>query len=230
MNYRLALITLLIVLVAPPSLAQPPRALPADVRQIIVHRAEPANVLELQESYRTVSLVCRIGAERLEDCAASQQVSPVFMAEAIAGAQAVTFSSQELVGGLEQGREVRVLVRFDNLQHPMADFSEFGAPSPVPMIRNPNWVQRPTATDFETFYPPGARGAGVQGNVSLDCAVSTEGALDCHVTSEEPAGWGFGEAAVQISRRFLMNPAAVDGHPVGGGRYLFRIPFRMSAN
>lgn len=101
--------------------------------------------------------------------------------------------------------------------------SYVGPPGPAE-ITNPAWLRRPV--NLNRYYPARALERGVEGDVLLDCLVSTRGALDCSVVSETPPGWGFAEAARRMSRDHLMVPASRDGMPVEG-RYRMRVPFRV---
>ncbi len=49
----------------------------------------------------------------------------------------------------------------------------------------------------------------------------------CEVVGEDPAGLGFGEAAVAAAAAFAVNPWSDDGRPVDGAR--IRIPIRFTA-
>lgn len=98
-----------------------------------------------------------------------------------------------------------------------------GPPGPAE-IANPAWLRRPS--NLTRYYPARALERGVEGDVVLDCLVSTRGALACSVVSETPPGWGFADAARRISRDHLMVPASRDGLPVEG-RYRMRVPFRV---
>ncbi|MBL8531036.1 MAG: TonB family protein, partial [Hyphomonadaceae bacterium] len=103
---------------------------------------------------------------------------------------------------------------------PPPDLSAPPTPTPIPVavdpppapptpsvITDPTWIERPTGRDFARFYPPRALERNQEGRVTLDCIVNADGRISCTVTSEEPSGWGFGEAAVRISRSFRMAPA-----------------------
>lgn len=122
---------------------------------------------------------------------------------------------------------------------PPPDLSAPPTPTPIPVavdpppapptpsvITNPRWLERPDARDFARYYPDRALEREQEGRVTLDCVVAADGRIACTVTSEEPAGWGFGEAALRISRFFRMAPATQDGVPTSGGRV--RVPIRFN--
>lgn len=92
-------------------------------------------------------------------------------------------------------------------------------------IENPRWLQRPSGLD--RYYPRRAREAGTEGAAQLDCLVTPVGALECRVISESPVGWGFGAAALRMSRDYRMAPATRDGAATEG-RYRMRIPFQLN--
>ncbi len=92
-------------------------------------------------------------------------------------------------------------------------------------IANPDWLRRPSGDDVADSYPKLASFLGVAGEVTLDCAVSVDGAMhDCKVLTELPTGLGFGSAALGMAPRFAMRPRTVNGAPVGGA--IVRIPIR----
>lgn len=101
-------------------------------------------------------------------------------------------------------------------------------PAPPAVIRNPSWLRKPSADQMDRVYPRRAREDGIGGSALLHCTVTVSGDLTgCSVRSESPAGAGFGDAAVKLSRHFRMNPRTVDGTPVGGAQV--DIPLRFEA-
>jgi periplasmic protein TonB len=68
------------------------------------------------------------------------------------------------------------------------------------------WAQRPTAEEFQREYPPEALEAGVEAVVVLHCLSMGDGRLSaCVPISEEPAGWGFANAALRLSRLYRLH-------------------------
>ena len=106
-------------------------------------------------------------------------------------------------------------------------------PAPPPpqapaVISNPTWIERPNASDFTRYYPPRALSDGQGGRVLLSCVVGATGRIECSVASEDPSGYGFGQAALRISRHFRMSPRLEDGRPTEGGRVRVPISFQVS--
>lgn len=125
---------------------------------------------------------------------------------------------------------------------PPPDLSAPPTPTPIPVavdpppapptpsvITNPTWLERPNARDFARYYPERALERGQEGRVNLTCLVAADGRISCTVTAEDPTGWGFGEAALRISRHFRMAPATRDGAPTSGGRVNVPIRFNVAS-
>lgn len=94
-----------------------------------------------------------------------------------------------------------------------------------PNIQNPEFLERPDAADFAQNYPSQAVHQAVEGRATIECYVRLDTTLDCRVTAESPASWGFGDAALAIARSFRVAPTRVDGEPVEGGRIRQTIRF-----
>jgi protein TonB len=63
---------------------------------------------------------------------------------------------------------------------------------------------------------------------TLFCKVGGDGGLfDCTVTSEAPAGWGFGAAALKMAPLFKMT-ATVNGESVAGATVTVPLTFRLN--
>ena len=97
----------------------------------------------------------------------------------------------------------------------------------APSILAPEWVAKPTAEDAQAAYPKAAAEKRLEGRATLKCGVSAEGFLkDCASIAEEPAGQGFGAAALAIAPKFQMAKVTKDGVPVAGG--VVRVPIRFA--
>ncbi len=99
------------------------------------------------------------------------------------------------------------------------------ASTAVAQDRQPDWVKTPSARDLEAVWPAKALKDGVGGKAVIACIVTVQGTLrGCRVESEDPAGAGFGGAAIALSSQFLMKPALKAGVPVEAG---VRIPINF---
>lgn len=81
--------------------------------------------------------------------------------------------------------------------------------STSPLLRSiGEWATEPTADQIEAARPAAAPGRGY---VSLSCRVMPDGALsECEVKSEQPAGVGFGAAALTLTPRYRVRlPPAI---------------------
>jgi protein TonB len=91
------------------------------------------------------------------------------------------------------------------------------------VISRVDWARQPSVE-----FPERAQARGIEsGSVSLTCVVGSDGTpRDCSITSEDPAGAGFGQAALSAMRRARFSPRTVDG-VAEGGRANFTIRFRL---
>ena len=93
-------------------------------------------------------------------------------------------------------------------------------PPPPPTYQLPShtdadWMVRPTPDDVSRVFPTAALAAKISGKVSMKCVADESGYLtECVVEDETPAGYGFGNAALEISAYMRMKPATDLGVPV----------------
>ena len=108
----------------------------------------------------------------------------------------------------------------------LANPGPVGAGPPAPL--RPNWTRAPAGDDMSTYYPDRAQREGLNGRAVIDCTVTDDGHLDnCTAISEEPANYGFGDAALKLAHLFKMKPQMANGAPVGGAR--IKVPIRFVA-
>ena len=65
--------------------------------------------------------------------------------------------------------------------------------------------------------------------MTLSCTVTAKGTLvGCSTTDEDPPNFGFGEAALKISKFFKLKPQTIDGKPTEGGTFRRTIRFNLA--
>ncbi len=103
---------------------------------------------------------------------------------------------------------------------PMAPYQPNGE------VTRPTWRVAPTGEQMARAYPRRASVLGIGGRAVISCLVHISGELrQCEILSETPEGFGFGIAALRLSRAFRMNPMRDDGVEVSGG--VVRAPVRF---
>ncbi|USQ94233.1 energy transducer TonB [Caulobacter sp. RL271] len=104
---------------------------------------------------------------------------------------------------------------------------------PVPGSVDPGsdeqiWARRPSTEDFQRNYPDRAQRMEISGRAVLSCMLDERGLLtNCAVVEETPAGYGFGEAALRLSRLFRAKPRTLDGQTVGGTTVPVTLSFQV---
>ena len=182
----------------------------ADVAAVYPAKAKAAGVAGM------VNLSCTVGHDgRPRDCAASGE-SPSGLGFGYAArklAEKLRVSDKGLTG-----QEVRVPVAFD----PLVLKGE------APTILRPAWVALPSAADFQASFPSTANGVN-DVRVTLVCQAVTGGALSqCAVDREEPAGQGYGQAALSLAPKFRLGPWSQDGQPTAGAKVRVPIHYQMT--
>lgn len=107
------------------------------------------------------------------------------------------------------------------------DFRDPSQLAPPTEVYDPLWLRRVNPAYVAQLYPAAAVKAGVRsGMADVECTVQHDGALKpCVVVSEQPAGLGFGDAALIVAGVMQMNPWTAQGTPVDGAR--IRLPVRL---
>lgn len=86
-------------------------------------------------------------------------------------------------------------------------------------LTDPVWVLAPGPGDLDRFFPPRAWERGISGQTTLSCIATVSGILsDCQVVSETPANWGFGTAAVRLTRLYRLDISSSSGQAIAGRR------------
>lgn len=148
----------------------------------------------------------------------------VRQADAVAGAGAPpTVAEREE----EPEEEVKEDDKPDLVEEPEEDVvAEAPSPSWGLEISDVSWVREPNSRDFARHFPRRALDQGQSGRVTLDCVIAGNGRLDCSVAQESPSGYGFGEAALSISRNARVRSTLPDGSPAAGRHLRLPLSFR----
>jgi TonB family protein len=110
------------------------------------------------------------------------------------------------------------------VQLPFAFSPEMLKAGGPPVIGKPTWARVPSLETLRAAFPAQA-GAGTV-RVVLACQVQQGGSVSaCRVDREEPAGRGYGEAALKIASEFRLDTWTVEGFPAVGG--VVNIPVRF---
>jgi protein TonB len=103
------------------------------------------------------------------------------------------------------------------------------APPAPPVITAADFIQRPDGNAYGRYYPTRAAEREKEGVVRVRCSVNASGRLvSCQILSEDPTGWGFGDATVRLAQReFRVRPQTVNGQPTDGGSITFPIRWQL---
>lgn len=96
----------------------------------------------------------------------------------------------------------------------------------VATLLRPDWIKVPTNDQIASRYPSRAP-KGLEAHVVLRCRVKTaapmpytsveiSGIDNCKIVSETPEGYGFGKAAMELTRMFALRPTDQNKVSVAG--------------
>lgn len=93
------------------------------------------------------------------------------------------------------------------------------------IVLDPPWSRAPTLAELDAAWPKAAAGEPF-GQAALRCVLMKTGQLrSCDVISENPRGKGFGKAAQDLSKLFLVNIGPADAKSFKD--YKIDLPFRF---
>lgn len=84
------------------------------------------------------------------------------------------------------------------------------AQNQAPLAFVPTWAAEPSSADYIRHYPPQALHRNVSGIAVLCCTPQADHSLDRAVSSEFPAGQGFGQASARVSRSYRLSQQSYD--------------------
>ena len=96
----------------------------------------------------------------------------------------------------------------------------------------PVWLQLPQPEEIARRFPQAAAKAGLKSGLGVvHCTATRLGELvNCTVAREDPAGAGFGSAALMVAKEMSMNPWTREGRPVDGAQLLIPIRLKLAAD
>jgi TonB family protein len=102
-------------------------------------------------------------------------------------------------------------------------------PAPPVVLKNPVWAQKPTMAEMVSVYPKTAEKTNVSGKAVIDCRVGRDGRLGaCSIRKQDPAQYGFGQAALKLTPRFRMEAKDADGRSTAGAAVTIPILFKLA--
>lgn len=101
-----------------------------------------------------------------------------------------------------------------------------GSGDRIYLVKDAEWVYRPTPEVLRSYYPASAWRRSVDGSVFLVCTLTASGAVQrCRAVQETPAAEGFAQAALSASRLFRFRPPSINGRLVKGAQVLIPVTF-----
>jgi TonB family protein len=100
----------------------------------------------------------------------------------------------------------------------------------VPVKSTPVQIEKvPTNDELAELYPDRALRLEKSGSATIRCTVSAQGLpSDCLIVTEEPEGYGFGDAGVRALHKFVLKAATSNGRPTDGATFKTTINFTLA--
>ncbi len=93
-------------------------------------------------------------------------------------------------------------------------------------VAKPSIVTAPSSAQIQAAYPERALSDQVEGRAAMDCLVLASGKLaPLPDRRRGPAGYGFGQATLDLAGDFLMKPRLLDGEPTDGAMVRLGVNF-----
>jgi TonB family protein len=107
------------------------------------------------------------------------------------------------------------------------DFRDPSQSAPPVEITDPIWIKQVDPAAIVKIFPEAAIKAGFKtGRASLECSIVNDGTLTgCTTVTEEPAGYGFADAALMVASVMQMSPWTKQGAPAGGAKIVLPVKF-----
>ncbi|HEY3800371.1 MAG TPA: TonB family protein [Caulobacteraceae bacterium] len=91
-------------------------------------------------------------------------------------------------------------------------------------------ITRPSDRQIQAAYPARAFDQEIEGEALIDCGVTLEGQLErCQLYAEGPAGYGFGQAALDLADQYRAKPGVIDGEAVSGALIRVDVQFAQQS-
>jgi hypothetical protein len=119
------------------------------------------------------------------------------------------------------------LLPLDILEEEPVPLIESSPETPPIVTGSPVWARYPSAREFRRVYPRRALARGVEGRVTLRCVSDAAGRLSCSVLTENPIGWHFGDAALNLFEDARVERTLSDGRSVEGTEMRLPLAFRV---
>ena len=169
-------------------------------------------------------LDCRITKEgRLNKCTTIREQPSGYGFAGAAKSLSTLFVTPIDTGGGETAAGARA--------HVNVTFAATALEASAPVIGKPRWMAVPQINDLLAVVPEPAKKAKVyKARVVMECKVVAEGQVDgCKVLSQEPAGLGYDQAAMMLSKYFRLAVWSEEGLPTVGGSVIIPLRFDLES-